>query len=204
MSLDYSKDNFNPAIMLDFILEISKECVMKILGSIVWIVFSVLMIVGGIIGLVTPLETFASLIFLLPIFLFVGGIGSVLHYINVRHTGGAGFILADGLMSIAFAIIFYMSPMGFTSMFVVTFVAFMTMFKGILGLGYAFELKKLGVSWVLALIVSILNVIIAVVFIVFPIIGGITMGVMIALLVLFFGLASLALWFSNKEILKNA
>ncbi|WP_455939926.1 HdeD family acid-resistance protein [Helicobacter fennelliae] len=172
---------------------------MKTFGSILWVLFSVMTIVAGVIGCFTPMETFLSFVFLLPVFLIVGGISNVIYYFNIKSISGANFVLLDGLLSIVFALVFIFGGLEFTSLTFVYFVAFMTLFKGILGIGYAFEVKKIGLDWVWILILGILNIIIALLFIANPKIAGLTIGVLIALFVLFFGLASLFGWWGSKK-----
>ncbi len=174
---------------------------MKVVGSIIWVLFSIAILVGGVMGLFVPLDVFASLVFLLPIFLIAGGIGSLVAAFGMQKNG-ASFILADGLLSIIFGIIFIIGGLETTSLVVIYYIGFMVIFKGILGLGCAFEFKRLNLNWIFVLVFSLLNIIIAFVFIIYPRIGGITIGVIVSLLILFFGLASFVGWFEGRKLFR--
>ena len=173
---------------------------MKFFSYVVWLLFSAVMIASGVFGCLMPLETFVGFAVLLPIFLLIGGLSNVIYYFYAREARGAEFILVDGLLNLLFAWIFFWSGIDFTSLAIVAFVAFMILFKGILGIGYAFKLKKLGFGWGITFFIALLNILIAVIFIANPAVGGVTIGFMIALMVLFFGIISLWLGFGSKKL----
>ncbi|EES89412.1 HdeD family acid-resistance protein [Helicobacter canadensis] len=173
---------------------------MKNFSYAVWLLFSVVMIVSGVFGCFMPLETFMGLAVLLPVFLLVGGLSNVIYYFYARRVSGAEFILIDGLLNLLFAWIFFYNGIDFTSQVIVIFVAFMILFKGILGIGYALKLKKLGLEWLIVFIFAFLNIIVAMIFIVNPTIGSVTIGFMIALMVLFFGIISFWFGLSSKKL----
>lgn len=173
---------------------------MKFFSYVVWLLFSVVMIASGVFGCLMPLETFVGFAVLLPIFLLIGGLSNVIYYFYAREARGAEFILVDGLLNLLFAWIFFWKGIDFTSLAIVAFVAFMILFKGILGIGYAFKFKKLGFGWGMTFFIALLNILIAVIFIANPAVGGVTIGFMIALMVLFFGIISLWLGFGSKKL----
>lgn len=175
---------------------------MKTLASVLWVIFSIVLIASALIGLFTPLEVFASFIFFLPFILIVGGVSNLAYYLSYRDFEGSSLLLMDGILNFIFAFVFIASGVEFTSLATIYFFAFMTAFKGILGISYALELKKGGFSgWGLSLVWAILTLVVAAIFIAVPTIGGITLGVMISLLVLFFGLVSLFAFFGIKRVL---
>ncbi|OCR09647.1 HdeD family acid-resistance protein [Helicobacter pullorum] len=173
---------------------------MKFFSYVIWLLFSVVMIASGVFGCLMPLETFMGFAVLLPMFLLIGGLSNVIYYFYAREARGAEFILVDGLLNLLFAWIFFWNGIDFTSLAIVAFVAFMILFKGILGIGYAFKLKKLGFGWGMTFFIALLNILIAVIFIANPAVGGVTIGFMIALMVLFFGIISLWLGFGSKKL----
>lgn len=175
---------------------------MKTFSRILWLIFSLLTIAMGIGGLFIPLELFASLIILLPWLLLCGALSNVIYYFYLKdkNVGDMNILLIDALLSVLFAIIFFVSGIFVTGYTVIMFIAFMAMFKGIIGLYYMFKYKKQGADWVWLLISSILSIIIAIIFILFPGVGGLTTGFMIAFMVLWFGIISLLAWFGIKKI----
>ena len=173
---------------------------MKFFSYVIWLLFSVVMIASGVFGCLMPLETFVGFAVLLPMFLLIGGLSNVIYYFYAREARGAEFILVDGLLNLLFAWIFFWNGIDFSSLAIVSFVALMILFKGLLGIGYAFKLNKLGFGWVLTFFIALLNILIAVIFIANPAVGGVTIGFMIALMVLFFGIISLWLGFGSKKL----
>lgn len=177
---------------------------MRVFGSIIWVLFSCIMIVGGIAGCFTPLETLASVAFLLPIFLIVSGVVDLVYYFRIKKAskelfadsvtshGGAQVLLLDGIFNLIFAVIFIAVGIEFTSLTIVFLVAFVAMFRGILALIYAFDIRKVGIkSWWWILILGIVNIAVSMIFVIFPQVGGITIGIMISVLIALFGVASL-------------
>ncbi|KGI56795.1 DUF308 domain-containing protein [Campylobacter sp. MIT 97-5078] len=175
---------------------------MQIFMSICWIIFSSIITLVGFAGLFMPLGVFASFVVFLPFLLILSGISKLFYYLSFKDFSGANFILFDALMSFLFAIIFIGLGLELTSITIVMIVAFMSMFRGILSLSYVFELKKRGLGWLGLLVLALLNIIISLIFIIHPNIGGITIGFMIALMIFSFGLASLFGYFGVKKLLR--
>lgn len=172
--------------------------------SILWLIFSIIMLVGGFVGCFIPLEVFASFVIFLPFVLIISGLCGIFYYFSVKEFSGANFILLDAILNLLFALIFLASGVEFTSLSVVMIVAFMALFKGILGLFYTFKFKRSGFSeWSWMLVVSILNIFVAVIFILYPQIGGITIGFMISFLVFFFALVNIFAFISIKKFFNN-
>lgn len=174
---------------------------MQVIGSIIWVLFSVVIIIGGVVGCFTPLEVVASLAFLLPIFLCVGGVADILYYFRVKEFAGAKALLFSGIFNLLLAIIFFSMGVESTSATIVYFVAFLAMFRGVLAFVYAFDIKQLhtGAFWVV-LLLGVLNIAVSMIFITFPAIGGITIGIMISLFIVLFGIASLLGWWSVRTL----
>lgn len=176
---------------------------MRIFGSVIWILFSAFIIVGGVVGCFTPLETLASFAILLPILLLIGGISECVYYFRIKNFNGSRILLLDGILSLLFAIIFFVSGVEFTSITLVYFVAFIVMFRGILALSYAFDMRTAQISsWGWILLFGILNILISMIFVIFPQIGGITIGIMISVLIILFGIALLLGWWSVLKIFR--
>lgn len=173
---------------------------MQILSSILWVVFSCVVIIGGVAGMLAPLAVVDSLALLLPIFLCVGGVVDIAYYWRVRAFQGAQILLLDGIFSLLFALIFFSMERESTALTIIYFVAFLAMFRGILAFVYAFDIKSFhaGAFW-LMLLLGVLNVAISMLFIIFPQLGGITIGVVVSLFVMLFGIASLLGWWSVRK-----
>lgn len=174
---------------------------MEIFASILWIIFSFLMIVSGILGLFTPFEVLLSFSFFLPIALIIGGVSGIFYYFSNKEYPWASLLLMDAIFNLLFAVIFIAGGVEFTSEVVIYFVAFMVLFRGVLGCSYAFTLHRERVQhWIWMLLLSIVNIIISALFIIYPTLAGLTIGIMISLLVLLFGLVCLISWFSFRRL----
>lgn len=177
---------------------------MKVLASIGWVIFSLLLIVAGVSGCVMPQSMFESLVVALPFLLIFGGIFTIVYYISFREFEGSSVFLLDGIFNLLFAFLFLYSGAGFTALSVVYFAAFLCMFRGVLGISYVFWFKKAGFgSWLWVLVFAILNIILAVIFIIYPDVGGLTIGFMLGFLVLSFGILNLLSWWGVKKLLGN-
>lgn len=179
---------------------------MRILLSALSIICSLLLIVAGITGLFVPQEVFATLVIYLPFILIISGLISLFAYFS----GGSGFglnvwggsyVLMDGLLNILFAVVFLAMGLEFTSAFIVYYVAFMCMFRGVLSFAWAFDMRKIGAGyWVWVLLFAIANIALAIIFVIYPQFAGITLGVVISLIILFYGILWLVAWFAFHRI----
>ena len=102
---------------------------MKFFSYVVWLLFSVVMIVSGVFGCLMSIETFVWFAVLLPIFLLIGGLSIVIYYFYAREARGAEVIWVDGLLNLLFAWIFFWNGIDFTSLAIDAFVAFIILFK---------------------------------------------------------------------------
>ncbi|MWV62482.1 hypothetical protein DCO58_03995 [Helicobacter saguini] len=174
---------------------------MRILLSALSIICSLLLIVAGVTGLFVPQEVFATLVVYLPFILILSGLISLFTYFGVANVWGGSYVLLDGLTNILFAIVFLAMGVEFTSSFIVYFVAFMCMFRGVLCIAWSLDMRKIGAGfWIWVLLFGIINAAIAVVFVIYPQVGDITIGVLISLIILFFGISWLVSWFAFHKI----
>lgn len=174
---------------------------MRFLLNALSVICSLLLIISGITGLFVPQDVFASLVIYLPFILIASGIISIVYYFYVQDVPGSSYVLLDGLTNILFAVIFIMMGPEFTGKIILYFVAFMCMFRGVMCIAWSFDFKRLGAGfWVWILLFGIVNAAIAVIFVVYPKVGGIAIGVLISLTILFFGIVWLAAWAAFHKI----
>ncbi|PAF48472.1 hypothetical protein BKH46_00740 [Helicobacter sp. 12S02634-8] len=166
----------------------------------IWFLFGVAMLVCGVVSMVTPMETFFALMVLIPMILIAGGIVGLFYYYGMQKSINSQWILGDSLLSLLFGLIFALGGIDFTSVVMVYFVAFLAIFKGIIGVISSFELKKLGFSqWLWLCVIAALNIFIGAIFIIKPSIASIAIGVLAGIYFVFFGLITLMGWWGAKN-----
>ncbi|PAF42228.1 DUF308 domain-containing protein [Helicobacter sp. 11S03491-1] len=177
---------------------------MKSFLSVIWFLFGLIMLICGIVSIFTPIETFFTLMLIIPIVLIIGGIVGILHYLNIKNIINAQWLLADSLLSLLFGILFIWGGIGFASIIMIYFVAFLAIFKGILGMISSFDLRKSGFGqWLWLFIISIINIIIGIIFSIHPNVASATIGVLAGIYFVFFGIISLFAWWGTKKFFFN-
>ncbi|PAF49845.1 hypothetical protein BKH41_00655 [Helicobacter sp. 12S02232-10] len=168
--------------------------------SVIWFLFGLAILACGIISVFTPTETFLALMVLIPIILIASGIVGIFYYFRIREFSSSQWVLGDGLLSLFFGLIFTFGGVEFTSITMIYFVAFLAIFKGILGISSSFVLKKSGFSqWFWLFIVSTINIFIGIIFAINPSIASVTIGILAGIYFIFFGLISLMGWWGLKK-----
>lgn len=128
---------------------------MKNIGiRIVWLICGIAMVIAGIVCLANQSLAYATLTMMVGIIMLFAGISDIVMYANCRNsTSGAGWFLADGILTILLAFIM-MFDQFFTAMVIPFIFSFWLMMTGITRTINSFDLKKLGVGgwgWLLAL-----------------------------------------------------
>lgn len=178
---------------------------MRILLNILSVICSLLLIVAGVTGLFVPSDVFMTLATFLPYILLISGITSIVFYFSISSDyAGSSYILFDGLINLLFSVIFFVMGVEFSGQFIVLYVAFMCMFRGVMCIALAFDFRRLGSGfWIWNLLFGIANAVVAVLFVVYPQVGGITIGVLFSLTMLFFGLAWLIAWIGITRVISR-
>lgn len=162
---------------------------MKNIGvRILWLICGVLMVIAGIVCLGNRGLAYATLTMMVGIIMLMSGISDIVMYANCRTTVvGAGWFLADGILTVLLAFIMLFDQF-FTAMVIPFIFSFWLMMTGITRLINSFDLKKLGFSgwgWLLAL--GILMIAFGFISLFSPVATALALGMMVGIVFVFEG-----------------
>ena len=142
--------------------------------SVLGIVLGILVIIGGVFCLVTPVETYLSLAWILGAVMLVDGIFNIVNWSSARRLGAAdGWSLASAIISLVFGII-VLGSLGLqlaVDIFIAYMAAFWIIFMGVMRIiislkirqGYeAYKEKVLASKWYVPFIFGILLVLLGI------------------------------------------
>lgn len=147
------------------------------------IIFGILMIIGGIACVATPLATTFGIMYVFMIFLFVSGIVFLIRSIRFRRVGD---IVIAILALIAGGIIVFSPNMAFmTEVILLYIVAGWFVIRGIIGIANAISAKKVGAIGggllALAIIVCVIDILLGIYSFVHPMVFGSVLGILAAI-----------------------
>lgn len=171
--------------------------------SVLMIVFSILMIIGGVICMATPVATFSMLGWLAGLSIIISGVSAVFRYASGRSdrsvwelVGGIAGILFGGFIVVnAFAQIA-------TNVVIAYAAALWLLITGVTGIVDALNLRKLNqelpdefrtASWLVVMILSVATTVIGVICIFQPVITMLSVGLLIGVSILISGIKTLIL-----------
>lgn len=151
------------------------------------IIFGVLIIMLGIWCMMTPIETYGIIGWLIMFALIADGIGKISVWNDLRKSGSSDVLaLVGGILSIILGVILACNLLARATVdiFAAYVIAFWALFSGCVRIGRAFQMRggkqvlnaQLGSSWGVALVVGVLMVLIGGFCLFNPIIIMITIG----------------------------
>ena len=169
---------------------------MKLILSFVCLAFAVLLIISGIVGLFVPQDVFMGFVFYFPIIIAFSGLISLVYYFMLLKSYNSTLLLFDSILNLLLALLLVYAGAEFTANFIIYFISFVCAFRAVVCFFLSVKTKSLELKiWLWLLLLGLLNALVAVLFIVFPVAAGITLGVMISLLVIALGLVWLIAYF---------
>ncbi len=170
---------------------------MKLLSALL----GVLCAIAGGYCIVSPVETFANLGWILGVCMIIDGVGSIVSYIEYKGVGKPSvWALVGGVASVVLGIIVSGSlAMQIALDFALAYlVAFWLIFGGVCRIAGAIGMHRLqqasdfvGGSWVLMLIMGILVVIAGIRCLIHPIFAAVGVGILIGVAMISFGISFL-------------
>lgn len=163
------------------------------------ILMGVLMVIGGVYGLLTPVTTFLTTGYIVGVIIFCDAIGNIVAWFNVKkYLEISGWYLANAIISLVFGIVVMVSiRMQFAvDMFIVYAIAIWVIMLGISRISMAIRMKQLinklpkifnNKRWVEVLLFGILMVLFGILCMLKPIVLSSMLGVFISLLIIFAG-----------------
>jgi uncharacterized membrane protein HdeD (DUF308 family) len=167
------------------------------------LIIGIILIAAGIYVFTVPIETYLTLSVLFSIsFIIVGLLDIFFSIRNHKILQGWGWYLVGGLLSLAGGVILSIYPE--ISIVVLPFVVgFTLLFTSFLLLGYAFEMKSLGIlNWGNAAVLSVLGVIFSFMLIVSPLLSGVSLVIITGASFIITGGASIVLSFDLRKLKK--
>lgn len=139
------------------------------------LILGILLILAGGWVFTTPLASYITLSLFFATTFLVVGIFQIVHAVGNRNAlEGWGWYLVGGILDLILGILL-LSQLGATMLVLAFFVGFGVLFRSILGIGHAIDLKKQGAKdWGLLLFFGILGVLFSFILIWNPIFAGLT------------------------------
>ncbi|GAA4296774.1 HdeD family acid-resistance protein [Aestuariibaculum suncheonense] len=161
-----------------------------------------LLFVGlGIYTLVSPVETFLALAFVFSISFMLSGISEIAFAIaNKEEMDNWGWNLAFGIMTLLIGILLMSKPeISLTTLSF--YIGFLILFRSMMGVSYALELKHYGVlDWGNLMIISVLGILFSLLLLWNPVFAGMTIIFCIGLTLIAGGAFSIYLSLKLKKL----
>ena len=161
-------------------------------SRVLWIIAGVLLLIAGVICLLNPGAALVTMSLYLGISMLISGIIDIIIFARGnRYMAGSGWFLADGILTVLLSL-FLLFHQAFTMLSLPYIFGMWLLFSGISKFVHSFELKRLGVpgwGWFTAL-----GILLALAgFLAFwdPITELFAIGVLVGLLLIFQGVASI-------------
>lgn len=129
---------------------------MKTFLKVLWVIAGIVLILGGCAAFFKPFKAFVVTEVILGAALIISGIVSIIAYIRTqKHMLGAGWILAEGILSLILGLLICFSKYsnGLFAITVSTFLGLWLLFSGVSQMIRSFDLHKLGAhgwGWITA------------------------------------------------------
>lgn len=151
-----------------------------------------------------PLASYVALSVLFASTFLVAGIFEIAYAVSSRrHDQGWGWSLLGGIVDLLFGIFLLSSPM-LTMAALPMYIGIVILFRALLGVFYAFNLKKAGITgWGGVLFMAIIGILFALLMIGNPVFGGLTIVVYTAVSFLMLGIVQIALSLRLRKLKKR-
>ncbi len=158
--------------------------------------FGILMIIAGVWTWFHPDSVLLAMAIYLGIVFLAGGIGYLYSFIRSR----SGAWLALGLLDILIGLVL-VTNLGVTALSLPIFLAVWALGVGVIQTAFAFEMKDAGFySWKWTLVNGILGIVFGLLIIAHPVIGALTISLMLGSYLVLFGVFSLLEYFTMKRM----
>ena len=155
----------------------------------------------GIYTLLSPLESYLTLSILFSLSFLFSGLSEIMFSIsNHKEIDNWGWTLTFGILTFLLGLLLIMNPaISITTLPI--YVGFVVLFRSIMGISYALELKNYGIiDWGNLMAVGILGLIFSFILIWNPLFAGFTIVVWTGLAIILGGVFSVYLSFKLKKI----
>lgn len=168
--------------------------------NVVIIILSILLILGGIVCITTPLVTFFELGYIVMFLLIVYGVMAIVKAVSEKKYG-VDFVF--GILSVIAGVVSAILPgMGLsTDMMLLVIAAVWLVVQGIMSIMTAFQIKKSseGKKWIWGLVLGILGIILGLYSFIHPIVLAFTMGMLLGIYFIESGLSMIFMTSQNDQ-----
>ena len=166
------------------------------LKSILWLAFSLSLIILGIVCIVNPDNTMIVLAYLVGFIMLFSGLGSLVYFFQTRFM----MILIDGLLSCVFGLILLFGGEEIAQNFIPLLIALWLILKGILWLIHAWRLSKVSNLASGVMIMGGLYVLLGVLFVIFPEVLATLISLILGITLIISGGIGLIFWNSLRKM----
>lgn len=166
-----------------------------------WLIAGILLVFAGVLAIVAPLSVLLSLTIVFGLAMLIAGLISIVIYIFCcRHLYGAGWLLAEGILTSLLGLFVLCNQV--TTLNVIPYIfGLWTVFSGVIRTVDSLEIKRFGVKgWYWMTLVGVACILLGFLAFIRPVIGvdiiGITMGVVFIAQ----GAAALFMWWFEKQL----
>lgn len=165
---------------------------MRTASRVLWAIAGILLMVCGVVCLSQPMAALGTLSLLLGIVMLFSGVVDILIFVKGRNLMfGSGWFLADGLITVIFSL-FLLFNQAFTTLTLPFIFGMWLLVSGISKFVNSFDLRCFGVrgwGWFTAL--GILLAVMGFCTLLDPVLGAVTLSVLVGVLLIVQGVASL-------------
>ncbi|WP_067146733.1 HdeD family acid-resistance protein [Pseudotamlana agarivorans] len=169
------------------------------------LISGLLFIIVGIYTFTSPLESYLALSILFSISFLISGIGEIIFSISNRHEIDSwGWNLTFGILTFLIGVLLLSEPeISLTTL--PFYVGFVLLFRSIMGISFAIELKNYKVlSWGYLLVISFLGLFFSFILLWNPLFAGMTIVVTTGLALISAGVFSIYFAFKLKNLRNNS
>lgn len=166
------------------------------------LIAGILFVIFGVYLFTVPEAVYITLSFVFSFAFYISGFGDIYFAIsNQKSLDGWFWYLVSGILTVLFGAFLMIFP-GITMSILPMVIGFVMMFRSIQGLGFAFDLKKQGVSWGSLAIISVIGIILSFSLLAHPVAAAASVVTITALVIIVVGIYSIMLSLQLKK-LKN-
>lgn len=164
------------------------------------LIVGILLIAFGVYIFTVPLAAYVTLSVLFSFTFYISGLGDVFFAVtNKDSLDGWGWYLVSGILT--FLLGFYLMINPAISMEILPIVVgFVMLFRAIQGLGFAIDLKKLGLDWGTLAFISVVGIILSFLLLAQPLVMAMSIVTITALTIIAAGLFSIMLSLQLKKL----
>lgn len=167
-------------------------------NRVLWLAFSVSLVVLGVVCIANPLDTMRFLAYLVGFIMLFSGIGEIVYFIQMRYV----MILLDGVVSCVFGVVLLFGGEDIAQNLIPLFIALWLILKGVLWFIHAWRVSyvvsvntKMGI-----IIMGGLYVVLGILFILFPEVLATLISLALGIMLIISGGVGLYFWNLARRI----